>query len=163
MVVQVQSIFKSTSKQAELLFKERATRVKESAGRKIADVIVNGSPIDTGTYIMAHVAGSAQSAEEGSRSSKGKKRGRAASQFKNIARGNLHRSVSARALSGATEIWFLNRALHAPRVEYLGWDAPLFGNPNIGGRGPYYVYAQARRRAAGLIGEAAREQGFETR
>jgi hypothetical protein len=153
MVVQIRAISKNTTQQAGLLFKERAAQLRARVAEKIADAIVEGSPVDTGTYIMAHVAGSGESSEIGSRSSHGKPRGRDPGQFKNLARGNLKRSVSASAIQAGDEIWFRNRAEHAARVEYLGWNLTP----------AYHVYANARAMAPQFIRDAAREMGFTSR
>lgn len=153
MIVQVRAISQKTTQQAELLFKERAAQLRERVGQKLVDAIVDGSPIDTGTYIMAHVAGAGESGESAGRSSKGKIRGRNPAQFRNLARGNLRRSVSAAAISASAEIWFRNRAEHAGHVEYLGWA----------GTQAYHVYANARAMAPQFIRDAALELGMTTR
>jgi hypothetical protein len=166
MVVQVKAISKITSGQMEQIFRERAAQLKSRVAERIADDIVNFSPVDTGTYIMAHVAGTGESSEEPSRSSVSptrKERGRDPQQFKNLARGNLKRSVSAQAVMNANEIWFRNRALHAQRVESLGWPAPLFGNPNISGPGAYRVYSLARNRVKVHVRAVATELGMNAR
>jgi hypothetical protein len=156
MIVQVKAISRITTGQMEQIFRERAAQLKSRVAERIADDIVNFSPVDTGTYIMAHVAGTGESSEEPSRSSANKPRGRNPSQFKNLALGNLKRSVSSQAVMTADEIWFRNRAEHAVHVETLGWTGK-------GGPGPYHVYARARNRASVHIGDVAREMGMETR
>lgn len=154
MATQFQAISSHTSQQAAQIFRERAAAIRLRVAEKIADAIVDGSPVDTGTYIMAHVAGTGSSDEDGSRSSHGKPRGRDRSQFTNLARGNLRRSVSAAAVQASSEIWFRNRAWHAPAVEHLGWAA---------GTQPYQVYARARAQVPTFIREAAREYSMEVR
>jgi hypothetical protein len=162
-VVQIQAISQRTSQQAAQVFRERAARLRAGVAERLAEEIVANSPVDTGTYIMAHKAGTGESSESATRSSARKRRGRNASQFANLALGNLKRSVSADALLNSSEIWFRNSALHAARVEYLGWPAPVFGNPKIGGPGPYRVYARARAKAPQFIREVAAQLGMETR
>jgi hypothetical protein len=150
---------------AELVksFEQKAEAIKRRVYEKIANRIVDNSPVDTGTYIMAHSAAAGRDEEfQGDRPSKGKVRKRNQQQFRNLARGNLMRSVAA-IPAGATDVYFRNRALHAARVEYLGWAAPLFGNPNISGPEPYRVYALARAGVGEMIREAARETGFDLR
>jgi hypothetical protein len=163
MVTQLKAISKITTGQMEQIFREKAAMLKSRVAERAVNDIIDFSPVDSGTYIMAHIAGAGESSEEPGRSSKGKARGRDSAQFKNLARGNLKRSVSSAAVANATEIWFRNRSLHAERVESLGWPAPLFGNPNSSGPGPYRVYAQTRRRMPEHIRAAAGELGFTTR
>jgi len=153
MVVQMKIISQRTTQNMEQLFRERAAELKRRAGEKIADHIVDNSPVDTGTYIMAHVAGTGAMPEIASRSSDRKPRGQNAQQFKNLARGNLKRSVSAAAVQAGSEIWFRNRALHAPEVEYLGWNS----------RKADRVYAKARAYGKTAIREAAQEVGMQAR
>lgn len=156
-VVQRQAVSGQTTADIEARFGEKAAQLRSRVAEKIADDIVDFSPVSTGTYIMAHVAGVDESGEAASRSSADKPRGRSKAQFAALARHNLRRSVSARAIMGSREIWFRNRALHAKRVEELGWE-------DLGSqRGPYRVYASARARADKHIRDAASELGFETR
>jgi hypothetical protein len=153
MIVQVKAVSRRTTQQAQLLFQQRAAELKQRIGEKIAERIVADSPVDTGTYIMAHVAGTAESSESATRSSAGKLRGRNPAQFKNLALGNLKRSVASAAVMAGNEIWFRNRAEHAAAVEYLGWKR----------QGAYHVYANARAYGPTAVREAAREMGMETR
>lgn len=162
-ITQIRAVSGKTLQQMELLFQQKARALRKAVGERIADDIVNTSPVDTGTYIMAHKAGSGESDGTADRSSQGKTRGRNAAQFRELARANLKRGVSAAAMQSANEIWFQNSSLHANRVETLGWPAPLFGNPNISGPGPYHVYRKARGNVPAHIRAAARELGFETR
>jgi hypothetical protein len=166
-VVQFRAIDRRRSP-AEIVknFEMQAEALKRRVYEKIANAIVDASPVDTGTYIMAHsaAAGGRDEGFERDRSSKGKLRGRNPAQFKNIARGNLMRSVAAIPV-GATDVYFRNRALHAPRVEYLGWTRPLFGiaeSPKAPVP-PYHVYARARAQVGQFIREAAAETGMQTR
>jgi hypothetical protein len=164
MVVSVKIISQRDSTDIAERFRQRAAEVRSRAAEKIAEDIVNASPVDTGTYIMAH---SAQTNDAGgsARTSKGKTRGQDPQQFKNLALGNLKRSVSKDAILNSSEIFFRNLAKHAPRVENGGWTRPLFGNPNspLVPVPAYYVYSQARNRAPQHIRDAARELGMETR
>jgi hypothetical protein len=163
-VEQIKVMSSKTLDQMEMLFRERAAQLRSRVAEKIADSIVDNSPVDTGTYILAHVAGVGESDAEATRSSQGKQRGRNRAQFVGLAKGNLKRSVSASAVAAGNEIWFRNRALHAARVEYLGWAAPLFGRSGTGStKQPYHVYAKARAYAPVAVREAAVELGFTTR
>lgn len=152
MVVQVQAISQRDSTDIAARFLQRAAEVRERAALKIVDRIIDNSPVDTGTYIMAHVAGQGAVSEIAARSSHGKPRGQTWSQFANIARGNLYRSVSAQAIQASDEIWFRNRAIHAPYVEH-----------GRGGQAGYLVYTETRAAAPNLIRQAAREMGMDTR
>lgn len=162
-VTQIKVASGKTLAQMELLFRERAAQLRRGVLEKVADDIIRFSPVDTGTYIMAHAARGAESDAEADRSSRGRVRGRNAGQFRALALGNLKRSVASAALQSAGEVWIQNRSEHAERVETLGWSAPLFGNPNASGRGPYHVYRNARGRVPAHVRSTAREMGFETR
>jgi hypothetical protein len=161
MIVQFRPITSRTSEDIAQRFREKAAALRSLVAVKIADAIVDASPVDTGTYIMAHVAGTEKSSEAPSRDSTepGKIRGRNPNQFKNLARANLRRSVSADAILNSPEIFFRNRALHADKVEYVGW---FNSGPAMGGfKEPYRVYSSARGRVETFIAEAASELGFD--
>lgn len=152
MVVQMQAISRTDSTDIAARFRQRAAELRERVGLKIADTIINNSPVDTGTYIMAHIAGQGAMPQIADRSSHGKPRGQTWSQFANIARGNLYRSVSAQAIQASSEIWFRNSAIHAQYVEH-----------GRAGQQGHLVYANTRARVPELIRRAAREMGMETR
>lgn len=164
MVVRVQAISSSTSQDIAERFKGRAAQVRSRAAEKMAEDIVALSPVDTGTYILAHSAQTGDAAGP-LRTSHGKPRGQNPQQFRNLALGNLKRSVSKDAILNSPQIFFRNLAAHAPRVEYDGWYPPLFGNPSSPARivPAYHVYAQAKVLAPQRILEAARELGMTTR
>ena len=162
-VSQLEAISRRDSEDIAARFKARAAEMRRRVGEAIADEIVNNSPVDTGTYVMAHVAGAGDTADSGGRTSHGKKRGQNKQQFQNLARGNLKRSVLAEAIEASGEIWFRNRAAHAARVEFTGWPAPLFGNPNISGPGPYHVYAKTAAMVPTIIRRVAAEMGMQAR
>jgi hypothetical protein len=158
-IVQFRPITRTRSEDIAQRFREKAAALRSLVAVKIADAIVDASPVDTGTYIMAHVADTGKSSEAPSRSSFNKTRGRNPDQFKNLARGNLRRSVSADAILNSPEIFFRNRALHADRVEYLGWFNS--GPASSGFKEPYGVYLSAKGRVDTFIDEAAAELGFD--
>ena len=153
MVVQFRAISKRSTQRLDKLFEDKAAMMRAEIASRIAKDIVDASPVDTGTYIMAHVAGTGATSEDASRTSAGKARGRNASQFKNLALGNLRRSVSAAAIRASSEIWFRNRAEHALEVEYLGWA----------GKDAYHVYQIAGNRAGVHIRDVSREMGYSPR
>lgn len=149
MSTHVQAISRRDSTDIAERFRQRAAAVRARAATLMADYIVDNSPVDTATYIMAHVAGVGPVPEIADRSSHGKPRGQTRAQFVNLARGNLHRSVSAQAIQASSEVWFRNRAIHAPFVEY--------GREGVEG---HLVYTRARAAAPELILQAAREMGM---
>jgi hypothetical protein len=153
MIVQLGAIRTRDTRDIEAAFRERAAQIRQQVAERIADVIIDASPVDTGTYIMAHAAGVGALPEIETRSSHGKPRGRSRAQFQALARHNLKRSVSARAIQASTEVWFRNRALHAAQVEYLGWN----GTP------AYYVYARASAEAQQFIRDAVASAGGTVR
>jgi hypothetical protein len=142
-------------------FETKAAAFKQRVYEKIASEVVDLSPVDTGTYIMAHSAAAGRDAAfVGDRTSHGKPRGRSKSQFANLARGNLLRSVAAIPPT-ATDVYFRNSAEHANKVETLGWFNS--GSALSGYKEPYHVYARARAKVGTFIAEAAAELGFEVR
>jgi hypothetical protein len=153
MIVQVGAIRTRDTRDLAAQFQERAAMIRQQIAERIVDVIIDGSPVDTGTYIMAHVAGQGASPEVESRSSHGKPRGRSKAQFAALARNNLKRSVSAAAIQASTEIWFRNRSMHAAYVEFLGWN----GTP------AYHVYAMAGAAAPQIIRDVALSAGASSR
>jgi hypothetical protein len=148
---------------AELMrsFETRAAALKQRVYEKMAEDIVARSPVDTGTYIMAHTAGAGRdSGFTGTMSSLGKVRGRSHSEFASAARAQLLASVAA-IPANATDVYFRNAAMHAPQVEYLGWSNS--GSALNGMKEPKRVYARARAKAPQLIRDAAAELGFDLR
>lgn len=153
MVTQVQAINRRDSADIAAKFRQDAAQLRERVLLRMADEIVNNSPVLTGTYVMAHRAGTSPDGGEGTRSSHGKPFPVSETQFKNLARGNLYRSVSSAAVANATEVYFGNSAVHAARVEHTGW----------GGKPAYAVYARVRNAAPAFIRQAAAELGMQAR
>jgi hypothetical protein len=151
--VEVRFVRSRVTQQMQLLFEQRAKELKRRVAEKLADRIVDLSPVDTGTYVMAHIAATGDTGEAATRRSAGKKRGQNPTQFKNLARGNLKRSVSSAAVLAGNEIWFRNRAEHADRVEYTGWS-------DKGGRGADHVYALAKAEFNEILRETLSEIGM---
>ena len=147
-MVQFRMIHQRSSDTIERVFKERADALKKRVAEKMADAIIERSPVDTGTYVLAHTA-RPEATEYETRSSHGRPRGRNPNQFKALARGNLMRSVAAWPAT-SNELFFRNVSAHAGRVEHLGWN----GVP------AYRVYADTRAEAPRYITDAARELGF---
>lgn len=152
MSLQIQSISSRDSADIADRFRQRAAAVRARAATLMADYLVDNSPVDTGTYILAHVASVGPMPEVPDRTSHGKPRGQTRTQFVNLARGNLHRSVSASAIQASSEVWFRNRAIHATFVEH--------GRNGVAGQ---LVYTRTRAAAPELIRQAAREMGATTR
>lgn len=168
MVVRIEAISRIESHDISARFRDKAAELRARVSERIADDIVDFSPVDTGTYIMAHVADTGSGTEDAPRSSKGKARRRNRQQFQNLARGNLKRSVTKDAILNSAEVHFRNRAEHAARVEYLGWGggaeaeaAGSAGEHTPGG--PYRVYAMASARARQHVEDVAREMGFDSK
>ena len=162
-ITQVKMLQGRNPEQMAARTREKFAALRSRVAEKMADNIVDNSPVDTGTYIMAHSAATAESGGQADRSSQNKIRGRSPGQFRELARANLKRSVSARAIQASGTIYFRNTSLHAGRVEFLGWPPPLFGNPRSSGPGPYRVYADTRGKFGVFVSQAAAELGFETR
>jgi len=152
-VVSIRMISKQTSADIAERFRERAAQVRSRAAEMMAEDIIKASPVDTGTYIMSHIATTDGTSSGGTTSSSRKTRGRSKEQFQNLALGNLKRSVSKDAILNSSQIFFTNRAEHAPEVEFIGWKSVA----------AYHVYGQARAMAQQRIRDAAAEFGMETR
>jgi hypothetical protein len=150
MVAQVKAISRRDSVDIAARFERQAAQLRERVLMMMADDIVRQSPIDTGTYILAHRADvvGGDPTEGGSRSSHGKRRGVPDAQFRNLARGNLMRSVSSAAVSASEQVFFRNVSEHAGIVEYVHGFA---------------VYAQVRNAAPAYIRQAAAELGMDAR
>jgi len=155
-VVSIRMISRQTSAGIAERFRERAAQVRSRAAEMMAEDIIKASPVDTGTYIMSHIATTDGTSAGGTTSSSRKTRGRNKEQFQNLALGNLKRSVSKDAILNSSQIFFTNRAEHAARVEWVGWT-------DIGNKEAYHVYGQARAMAQQRIRDAAAEFGMETR
>jgi hypothetical protein len=155
MVISVQAISSVQSRGISERFRDRAAQLRNRAAEMIAEDIVKASPVDTGTYIMSHIATTGEAPSGAATTSRNKIRGRDATQFQNLALGNLKRSVSKDAILNSATIDFFNRAEHAAQVEDGGW--PEFGKP------PHRVYAQAKAMAPQRILDAAKELGFDVR
>lgn len=149
-MVQMRIISSKASRDLVKDFEDRAHAMQQRILQKVAEVIVAVSPVDTGTYVLAHTARPSKT-EFSTQSSANKRRGVNANQFRNLALGNLMRSVAA-LRPGNTEVFFRNRAEHAAEVEYLGWP-PSHDNA-------YHVYGQARAAARGIIADAKQEFRF---
>lgn len=150
MVAQVQAIYQKDSTDIAARFRERAAALRQRVLLDMADAIVDSSPVDTGTYILAHRArtGPVDTGDLATRSSHGKQRGVPDAQFRNLARGNLYRSVSAEAIEASGTVFFHNVAEHADIVEWVHG---------------YAVYATVRNMAPVFINRAAQQMGMQTR
>jgi hypothetical protein len=164
MVVSIQMISKRESTDIAERFRERAAQVRSRAAEMMAEDIVNGvpndsrdppgSPVDTGNYVMSHIAVTGSGASGGATTfSERKRTGRNIAQMKALALANLKRSVSKDAILNSPEIYFTNRAEYADRVEYMGWKSVQ----------AYHVYRKASAMAQQRIRDAAAEFGMETR
>lgn len=150
MVAQVQAIYQQDSADIAARFRERAAELRQRVLLDMADSIIDNSPVDTGTYILAHRArtGPVDTGDLATRSSHGKQRGVPDAQFRNLARGNLYRSVSSAAIEASDTVFFHNIAEHADIVEWVHG---------------YAVYAIVRNAAPVFIRRAAQQIGMGVR
>jgi hypothetical protein len=116
----------------------------EIYAQKMAEEIVLRSPVDTGTYMEGHNLG--VSAVGASSSSAGKPRKQPYQPYAQAALNQLFMQASALP-HNAHRIVFSNDALHADRVEFLGWKKT----------GPYLVYTSAAREHHRIAKEAEAE------
>lgn len=113
--------------------------------RITADVIIENSPVDTGTYMDAHQIGTSESIS----TSYGKPRNQPYSSFAESARDRLYSQIERLNVDGSN--WFItNNSVHAIRVEYTGWD-------NIPAYSPYTI---ARGYAPVALEEAKARTGL---
>ena len=127
--------------QAQLLnfFNENVEGLTKEVLRGMVDVIVENTPVDTGTYADGHrlTTGSA-GAGYGTSSSHGKPRNQPVSTYREAARSRLNGQIETLGAS-AREVSITNDAVHAAIVEYVHGYAP---------------YTKARRETNNIIAEA---------
>lgn len=113
--------------------------------RITADIIIDNSPVDTGTYMDAHQIG----AKESITTSHGKPRNQPYSSFAEPARDRLYAQIESLQVGGSN--WYIsNNSAHAVRVEYTGWgDVPAY-SPYTTARGYAPIALEEAKARTGL-------------
>ena len=99
--------------------------------RITADVIIDKSPVDTGTYMDGHQIGQTVEVTY----SKGLPRNQSKPAYEDSARERLYAQIESLQVGGSN--WYIsNNSEHAVKVEYTGWfDAD--GNKTVPAYSPY--------------------------
>lgn len=96
--------------------------------RRMVDVVVRASPVDTGTYMENHDLNVTRTGGKGTESSHGKERGQSRNQFASAAVEKLNTQIDA-APKDWEQLFFRNNSVHAPLVEYGGAKMPVIYAP----------------------------------
>ena len=113
--------------------------------RITADIVIENSPVDTGTYMDAHQIGTSESIT----TSHGKPHNQSYSNFAEAARDRLYSQIDGLNVDGSN--WYIgNNSAHAVRVEYTGWN-------NVPAYSPYTI---ARGYAPVALEEAKARTGL---
>lgn len=125
----VQRSFASLLKKVE----DDLDAVRDEFLRRVAEDLVNSSPVLTGTYVRNHRI-TTTTGSGGTSSSHGKPKDDGSARTDSLAQ--LNNQIEALP-NDTTTVYIANRSPHANRVEYGGWS----------GRGPYAVFSGVRDRA----------------
>ena len=107
--------------QAQLLnfFNENVEGLTKEVLRGMVDVIVENTPVDTGTYADGHaVTTESRKAGLGTESSHGKPRNQSVSGYRENARNRLYAQIEA-LTANTREASITNNSVHAEIVEYV--------------------------------------------
>ena len=116
-----------------------------------ADVIIDKSPVDTGTYMDGHQIGQTV----GVTYSEGLPRNQSKPAYEDSARERLYAQIESLQVGGSN--WFIaNNSAHAVRVEYTGWTNSV-GEKT---RSEYAPYTIARGYAPIALEEAKARVGL---
>jgi hypothetical protein len=122
------------------------TDVRDEFLTRMADDIVQASPVWTGRYVTSHSIGTSSSAGQFTENLEGfTEKTSVPDAYKAEARGNLRADI-ANLPKDAQRIYINNNSPHAVFVEYIGW--PKFG------KGPHGVYSEALNRANNHLQDA---------
>ena len=113
--------------------------------RITADIIIENSPVDTGTYMDAHQIGTSESIT----TSHGKPHNQPYSNFASEARDRLYSQINGLNVDGSD--WFItNNSAHSIRVEYTGWDKVPAYSPYTIARGYAPIALEEAKARVGL-------------
>ena len=113
--------------------------------RITADIVIENSPVDTGTYMDAHQIGTSESIT----TSHGKPRNQPYGNFASEARDRLYSQINGLNVDGSD--WFItNNSAHNMRVEYTGWDSTPAYSPYTIARGYAPIALEEAKARVGL-------------
>ena len=113
--------------------------------RITADIIIENSPVDTGTYMDAHQIGTSESIT----TSHGKPHNQPYSNFADAARDRLYSQINGLGVDGSD--WFItNNSAHNIKVEYTGWDSKPAYSPYTIARGYAPIALEEAKARVGL-------------
>ena len=113
--------------------------------RITADIIIENSPVDTGTYMDAHQIGTSESIT----TSHGKPHNQPYSNFADEARNRLYSQISGLSIDGSD--WFItNNSAHNIRGEYTGWNSKPAYSPYTIARGYAPIALEEAKARTGL-------------
>ena len=124
---------------------ERLGQFPKEFMRITADIIIENSPVDTGTYMDAHQIGTSESIT----TSHGKPHNQPYSNFADAARDRLYSQINGLSVDGSN--WFItNNSAHNIRVEYTGWDKVPAYSPYTIARGYAPIALEEAKAKVGL-------------
>ena len=110
-----------------------------------ADIIIENSPVDTGTYMDAHQIGTMESIT----TSHGKPHNQPYSNFADAARDRLYSQINGLSVDGSD--WFItNNSAHNIKVEYTGWNSRPAYSPYTIARGYAPIALEEAKARVGL-------------
>ena len=110
-----------------------------------ADIVIENSPVDTGTYMDAHQIGTSESIT----TSHGKPHNQPYSNFADAARDRLYSQINGLSVDGSD--WFItNNSAHNIRVEYTGWNSKPAYSPYTIARGYAPIALEEAKARVGL-------------
>ena len=113
--------------------------------RITADIVIENSPVDTGTYMDAHQIGTKESIT----TSHGKPHNQPYSNFADAARDRLYSQINGLNVDGSD--WFItNNSAHNMRVEYTGWNSKPAYSPYTIARGYAPIALEEAKARVGL-------------
>ena len=113
--------------------------------RITADIVIENSPVDTGTYMDAHQIGTSESIT----TSHGKPHNQPYSNFADEARNRLYSQINGLNVDGSD--WFItNNSAHNMRVEYTGWNSKPAYSPYTIARGYAPIALEEAKARVGL-------------
>lgn len=113
--------------------------------RITADIVIENSPVDTGTYMDAHQIGTKESIT----TSHGKPHNQSYSNFAGEARSRLYSQINGLSVDGSD--WFItNNSAHNIRVEYTGWNSKPAYSPYTIARGYAPIALEEAKARTGL-------------
>lgn len=133
---------------------EKLSVVPDLVAKRTVDIVIDRSPVDTGTYMESHAVGTTSATS----SSAGKPTGQPRGPREEVARTKLHAQIDSSDFSSGN-FYINNGSEHASLVEYE--LANNNGdNPHINVGEQYAPYTTARLMAPTILEDVKRELGL---